>query len=143
MLGKYLKRAGDECKHACNIYASKTAEKEFGGLLEVALHIKLVLDSGVPSSELPSHPGCDRDAVGKVLIRFGSTNARSFQVLPFIYLSKFCLTHLLYFCIVLGASQAGQKAFECITSSLGAPNLDGMRRVCPRLACIFAIGAPV
>mmetsp|Transcript_36255 Transcript_36255/g.58223 ORF Transcript_36255/g.58223 Transcript_36255/m.58223 type:complete len:441 (-) Transcript_36255:111-1433(-) len=81
VLGEYLKRAGDECKHACNIYASKTAEKEFGGLLEVALHIKLVLDSGVPSSELPSHPGCDRDAVGKVLIRFGSTNARSFQAL--------------------------------------------------------------
>jgi hypothetical protein len=81
----------------------------------VAHHIKQVMESGVPSSELPSHPGCDQAAVVKVMRSIHLT--RSFQVrlpcttnnLPlFVPTFSLCTT---------GAPQAGCAAPRCFASA--------------------------
>lgn len=76
-LAEYVQVAGEKCEDSCNVYVSKIAEKEFGGLLEVACHLKLTIDHGVQAAELPYHPGCEEEAVRKGLL---SVNTRSFQV---------------------------------------------------------------
>lgn len=58
---------------ACTLYVSKTAESQFGTVLEVAHHMHATLETGVPVSELPLQPGCSREAV-YALLRSSSTS---------------------------------------------------------------------
>ena len=71
IVDEYMRAAEVARKSACTAYASKIAEKDFGPALEVAHHMHTILDTGVPVTELPTMPGCTRDAIAKML-RSGS-----------------------------------------------------------------------
>lgn len=72
VVDEFMVAARQARNSACTLYVSKTAECQFGAVLELAHHMHATLETGVPVSELPVQPGCSREAI-YTLLRSSST----------------------------------------------------------------------
>ena len=73
VVDEFMVAARQARNSACTLYVSKTAECQFGAVLELAHHMHATLETGVPVSELPVQPGCSREAI-YTLLRSSSTS---------------------------------------------------------------------